>query len=49
MLAIGQQHKLKATGKVCTVPSYDVCKLSYFLRCGTLSCGVDIIVDELVD
>lgn len=49
MLAIGQERNIKATGKRVTVPSNDVCRLSYFLRCGTLSCGMDIIVDELVD
>lgn len=49
MLAIGKEHKIKATGTAVTVPSYDVCKLSYFLNCGTLGCGIDIIVDELVD
>ena len=49
MLAIGQQHKLTATGSSCTVPSHDVCKLSYFLHCGTVGCGIDIIVDDLLD
>jgi Zinc finger, ZZ type len=40
---------MKATGKNVSVPNRDVNKLSYYLRCGTVSCGVDIIVDELLD
>ena len=40
---------MKAFGKRTFVPDYDVCRLSYYLYCGTTSCGLDIIVDELVD
>jgi hypothetical protein len=40
---------MKATGTVCTIPDRDVCRLSYYLKCGTVCCGLDIIVDELLD
>ena len=49
MLAIGKQQKVKATGKRATIPPNDVSRLSYFLNCGTVGCGIDIIVDDLVD
>ena len=32
-----------------TVPNYDVCHLSYFLWCRTVNCGLDIIVNDLLD
>ncbi|KAI2489218.1 Mindbomb E3 ubiquitin protein ligase 2 [Fragilaria crotonensis] len=44
-----EETGLKATGVSVTVPDYDVCRLSYYLKCGTVSCGLDVIVDELVD
>ena len=40
---------VKATGETCHVPNRDVCKLSYYLRCATVTCGLDIIVDDLLD
>lgn len=43
------ETNVKATGKFVTVPDSDVNKLSYYLRCGTISCGLDIVVDELLD
>ena len=49
MLAVSQERSMKAIGRTCTVPNNDVSKLAYFLKCGTVYCGVDIIVDELVD
>ena len=48
-LAGKQEHNMKARGTKATVPNYDVCKLSYFMMCGTVGCGIDIIVDELVE
>lgn len=44
-----EETGLKATGTSVTVPNHDVCRLSYYLKCGTVSCGLDIIVDELLD
>jgi len=46
---ITEKMGMKATGTYTTIPDHDVCRLSYYLRCGTVSCGLDIIVDELLD
>lgn len=46
---ITEEMGMRATGTTTTVPNHDVCRLSYYLRCGTVSCGLDIIVDELLD
>lgn len=48
-IATSQEHSVRAVGTEVTVPNYDVCRLSYYLNCCTLGCGVDIIVDDLVD
>jgi hypothetical protein len=40
---------MKVTGTTTFVPNRDVNKLSYYLQCGTVSCGVDIIKDDLLD
>lgn len=40
---------VKAFGTSTIVPNRDVNKLSYYLRCGTVDCGVDIIKDDLLD
>lgn len=37
------------TGTSCAVPNNDVAKVSYYLHCVTVGCGLDIIVDDLVD
>lgn len=36
-------------GTTCSVPNTDVAKVSYYLNCCTLACGVDVIMDDLVD
>ncbi len=46
---VSEKMGMKATGTRCTVPDHDVCRLSYYLKCGTVGCGLDIIVDELLD
>ena len=49
MFAAERECNFKRNGQSTTVPSYDVARLSYFLCCGTKYCGVDIIVDDLVE
>lgn len=44
-----KETEVRKTGQRVGVPPHDVCRLSYYLRSSTLSCGVDIIVDDLVD
>ena len=44
------RHKtVKASGQDVNVPDRAINKVSYFLRCATLSCGLDFIEDDLVD
>lgn len=44
-----KETTFRKTGTIIRVPPYDVCRLSYYLRSVTLSCGIDIIADDLVD
>eukprot|EP00178_Gracilaria_changii_P021601 TRINITY_DN640_c0_g1_i1.p1 TRINITY_DN640_c0_g1~~TRINITY_DN640_c0_g1_i1.p1 ORF type:complete len:491 (+),score=64.54 TRINITY_DN640_c0_g1_i1:208-1680(+) len=48
-IAASQEHSIRASGTQASVPDHDVCRLSYYLCCCTLYCGVDIIVDDLLD
>ncbi|KAI0562830.1 ubiquitin ligase protein MIB2 [Gracilaria domingensis] len=49
-LATSQERSMRASNvREVVVPNHDVCRLSFYLRSCTLSCGIDIIVDELVD
>lgn len=36
-------------GTSCTVPNTDVAKVSYYIHSVTIACGVDLIMDDLVD
>ncbi|KAI0558949.1 E3 ubiquitin-protein ligase MIB2 [Gracilaria domingensis] len=49
-IATSQQRSVRASNvQDVVVPNHDVCRLSFYLHSCTLSCGIDIIVDELVD
>lgn len=44
-----EETTVRKTGTATTLPNNDVCRLSYYLKSATVSCGVDIIADDLVD
>ena len=45
----GEKTSFKQTGRRVTFPQNDVNRLSYYLYCVTVSLGMDIIKDDLVD
>lgn len=50
MAAIGKlEMNLKDVGRTAIVPNDDVARLMYYLHCVTVGCGMDILVDDLVN